>query len=253
MEFRHNLAVSFFLHAAILIAAVTVIAGRDAVRRVPFTPVYIELVSELSAQPQHSSSITKKTPLPKTTVVSLPPDASVHSSQQLALSSRQTETKVVSEPTGVTNRDADVAPTEKKEDENQVRGQGFSFIDNGLKSQSHAVSSMAGPAETNSSVRPITGTAEGKGHASAVAAIRTAIERAKYYPLTAKRRGIEGTATVEFTINGDGMPGKINIAASSGSEILDNAALATITRAAPFSHDIRTIKVPISFKLEKDR
>ena len=92
----------------------------------------------------------------------------------------------------------------------------------------------------------------GTTHTDAVAAIRAALERAKYYPLIAKRRGIEGTATVEFSVDIKGMPENIKIIQGSGSDILDSAALATVTRGAPFPHSIRTIKVPISFKLEKD-
>ena len=82
--------------------------------------------------------------------------------------------------------------------------------------------------------------------------IRAAIERAKLYPLAAKRRGIEGSTTVEFSINIKGLPENIKIVTSSGSDILDSAALSTITRAAPFPRDIRIIKVPISFRLEKE-
>jgi protein TonB len=252
MEFRHNLTVSFILHAVILTAAVTVVAGRDAVKRIPFTPIYIEFATESSAPPSHISSIPKRELFPKATVISPLPDAPIASSQHPVKASRQMETKVASVPGVVTNKNSDVAPDEKKADGNQERMRGFNFIDNGQRSGDPTVTSMVGHAETQSSVRSVTGTVEGKGHANAVAAIRTAIERAKYYPLTAKRRGIEGTATVEFAINDDGMPGNINIATSSGSDILDNAALTTITRAAPFPHDIRTIRVPISFRLEKD-
>jgi protein TonB len=121
-----------------------------------------------------------------------------------------------------------------------------------------AESSHAGSVETNARVSAsalyisTVGEITVKERSNAAAAIKAAIERVKRYPLIAKRRGIEGTATVEFRINDEGIPQKINIAASSGSDILDDAAIATITRAAPFPNDIRTIKVPVSFRLEKD-
>lgn len=88
-------------------------------------------------------------------------------------------------------------------------------------------------------------------HSDAVSLIRTSIERTKAYPAAARRRGIEGTATAEFAISGNGRPVNIRIVRSSGSQILDAAALETITRAAPFPVISGVIEVPIVYRLEK--
>jgi protein TonB len=82
--------------------------------------------------------------------------------------------------------------------------------------------------------------------------IRDAVHKAKYYPLLAKKRGIEGKTTVEFTINIKGNPENIRVVKSSGSEILDSAAVETITRAAPLPVAAGKVEVPIIFML-KDR
>lgn len=67
------------------------------------------------------------------------------------------------------------------------------------------------------------------------------IERHKYYPLSARRNGIEGTCKVSFTVSSNGSIRGITLARSSGTTILDQAAIQTIQRigqAPPFPADI---------------
>jgi protein TonB len=68
----------------------------------------------------------------------------------------------------------------------------------------------------------------------------------------ARRRGIEGTATVLFTINEEGAPQGIRITKSSGSDLLDSAARETISRAAPFPAVKANIEIPITFRLNRE-
>jgi periplasmic protein TonB len=56
------------------------------------------------------------------------------------------------------------------------------------------------------------------------------IERYKYYPLRARRNGQEGTSTVSFTVNSNGNILGITLARSSGTKLLDLAAIQTIKR-----------------------
>ncbi len=81
--------------------------------------------------------------------------------------------------------------------------------------------------------------------------IKAAIERAKSYPPLARKRGIEGTAAAEFTVNSRGYPENIRIVRSSGSDILDIAAKKTVLRASPFPAVNGSIEVPITFRIEK--
>jgi len=79
--------------------------------------------------------------------------------------------------------------------------------------------------------------------------IRTAIEKAKSYPLLARKRKIEGTVLVSFIINKDGLPQGIQIIKSSGYQILDEEVSKILRKAAPFPEVNHEIIAPITFKL----
>jgi protein TonB len=82
------------------------------------------------------------------------------------------------------------------------------------------------------------------------------VERNKYYPLQARRNGVQGKATVSFTVRRDGKIERIVLSRSSGRSILDQAAITTIKRigkAPPFPNDIKRttwrFSMPISYNL----
>lgn len=79
--------------------------------------------------------------------------------------------------------------------------------------------------------------------------IRKKIERAKYYPLMAKRSQTEGSPLVEFKINQDGSLAYIQLKKSSGSPILDEAAIKTVHNAAPFPFYPEPIALHIVYAL----
>jgi TonB family protein len=81
-------------------------------------------------------------------------------------------------------------------------------------------------------------------------AIRKAIEKALIYPLFARKRGLEGTALTEFTVNAKGYPEEIRITGSSGHPILDTAAKESLIKAAPFSVGKGRYEIPITFRLK---
>jgi protein TonB len=60
------------------------------------------------------------------------------------------------------------------------------------------------------------------------------LRRALRYPSGARGRRLNGVAQVRFVVGRSGDVGSVGLAASSGSPILDEAALATVHRAAPF-------------------
>ncbi len=83
------------------------------------------------------------------------------------------------------------------------------------------------------------------------------IERYKYYPLQARRNGLEGTSTVAFKVSSNGSISGIALARSSGTALLDHAALQTIKRignAPPFPDDIKrsqlSFAIPIAYNLK---
>lgn len=76
-----------------------------------------------------------------------------------------------------------------------------------------------------------------------------------HYPTLARRRGIEGTVTLEVRVRADGLPERVAIAHSSGSGLLDAAALEAVRRwrfrparraGEPVDGDVT---VPITFRL----
>jgi len=85
--------------------------------------------------------------------------------------------------------------------------------------------------------------------------VRRRIEDAKKYPHWARRQGFEGMSKVQFAISVDGQAHSIKIVASSGYDILDQAAMETVTKANPFpspriiKRDMVEIEVPIVFRL----
>lgn len=72
----------------------------------------------------------------------------------------------------------------------------------------------------------------GNSYKSYISYIALKIEKRKYYP--AKAKNIEGKVKVTFTVRKDGELANVKITESSGSEILDNAAVSTLRKAAPF-------------------
>ena len=155
----------------------------------------------------------------------------------------------------------------------------------GVEDKTSKASSMApmnlqggGPSVSNSLVSVITGTpmgehkadrkgdvlektgGEGKGglsraHTSTIELdqiqqqIIRKIEAAKRYPRVARRMGIEGTTVVRFKLKPQGQVEAVEIAESSGSEILDHASLQTVRDAAPLPYKEGWLKVGIVFKI----
>ncbi|MBI2339509.1 MAG: energy transducer TonB [Deltaproteobacteria bacterium] len=81
--------------------------------------------------------------------------------------------------------------------------------------------------------------------------IRQRIIRAKSYPLAARRRGIEGTVKLRFRIGPDGSLQNVAVVASSGSEILDEEAVATVKRATPYPYYEGDISMGLKFDLKE--
>ncbi|MCX8123147.1 MAG: TonB family protein [Spirochaetes bacterium] len=75
--------------------------------------------------------------------------------------------------------------------------------------------------------------------------IRQRIQEALLYPATARKDGIEGQAYVKFTIEKNGNVMGVVLVQSSGSLLLDTAAISAIHSAAPFP--------PIPDTLNKER
>lgn len=85
------------------------------------------------------------------------------------------------------------------------------------------------------------------------------IDANKDYPVECKKAKEQGTVVVKFTIDRDGRLLASSIKQSSGHPRLDQAALATLARAAPFppipdfvGRDTLSVSVPIDYSLITD-
>jgi len=63
-----------------------------------------------------------------------------------------------------------------------------------------------------------------------LAEIRDLLAREKRYPIAAQRLGVEGTAIVAFVILADGHFDQVRLVASSGNDLLDEAAIEAVRR-----------------------
>lgn len=77
--------------------------------------------------------------------------------------------------------------------------------------------------------------------------VRRHLERFKFYPEDARRRGIGGDVDVGFRLTDGGRVAQLRIASSSGYALLDRAAEAIVTRAVPFPVDTGHYRVRLRF------
>jgi len=73
-----------------------------------------------------------------------------------------------------------------------------------------------------------------KDHKGSRNAVRKHLEAFKYYPASARRRGIEGDVDVSFMLVHGGVVEQVKVLKGSGYTVLDRAALTTVARAQPF-------------------
>ena len=64
--------------------------------------------------------------------------------------------------------------------------------------------------------------------------VRNHLERFKFYPMSARRRGIVGEVEVAFELSARGQANMLKILTASGYRVLDDAALEAVRRAVPF-------------------
>jgi protein TonB len=78
--------------------------------------------------------------------------------------------------------------------------------------------------------------------------VRKHLEAFKYYPGSARRRGIEGHVDVEFTLAQNGAATGVAVLQGSGYAILDQAAMETVYRAQPFPIQKGEFRFRLRFK-----
>lgn len=83
--------------------------------------------------------------------------------------------------------------------------------------------------------------------------VRQALAREKRYPMSAQRLGIEGTVVVSLSIGPTGAFSGVSVVASSGNDLLDQAALATVSALSgriPRPVDTGAVTLPLRTSLQ---
>ena len=93
-------------------------------------------------------------------------------------------------------------------------------------------------------------TSSGPTVAERFAAIQRRVRAAVVYPPIARVRGVSGESQIEFAIDREGTPFDIVTLESSGSTLLDSAAVRAIEQAAPMPWIYGRIIVPVRFELQ---
>ena len=78
--------------------------------------------------------------------------------------------------------------------------------------------------------------------------VRNHLESFKYYPASARRRGIEGHVEVGFSLSKQGSADQISVLHGSGYAVLDHAAMETVHRAQPFPAEAGEYRFCLRFK-----
>lgn len=85
--------------------------------------------------------------------------------------------------------------------------------------------------------------------------IASRLHRQKRYPRAARRKKIQGTVVVSFTIRRNGSVAGVRLARRSGHAVLDQEVLSMVRRASPFppfpanaGRNAITVTVPVSFR-----
>lgn len=99
----------------------------------------------------------------------------------------------------------------------------------------------------------VDGAPAGRSAADRIAEIRERLQAALVYPASARRRGLEGTSRIQFTIGPDGHARDVRTQATSGHYVLDQAAERCAVDAGKLPRVLGRLEVPIRFSLEAER
>jgi len=83
-----------------------------------------------------------------------------------------------------------------------------------------------------------------------IAEIKERIRDHLFYPPVARLNGLEGKVIVRFGVDSSGKPVGIEVMQSSGFDVLDEAAVTSVSRSAPLPVVDFVVKIPVVFDLK---
>ena len=119
----------------------------------------------------------------------------------------------------------------------------------GIGKSAGAGDGLGGKAGSGVGPGPGEGVGSGREGNRILTSIWKRINRSKYYPPVAKRRGVEGAPRVTFAIDRDGQVRWARLIDSCGKTVLDDAAVKTVRQAAPYPYYPSPITVAIRYSL----
>jgi protein TonB len=106
---------------------------------------------------------------------------------------------------------------------------------------------------SESAAAPATATMIEPAGGDPVALVRAWLARYQHYPRAARRGRIEGVVKLDFVLDGHGQVLRSALAGSSGSVLLDRAAMELLERATPFPVEFgvgeRAFEVEVEYRL----
>ena len=248
MKLRLNIVCSLVVHAAIITTALTLV-GRDRTSLVPADQLKVILVSglpeikSLNAMDQKKQAILSPVSSTQNKAVSGLYDYGATVRDKASPATGREDSHIISSVTETNTEERNT-----KESLGATVGQPGTLNASSVPSASLSAGYQNLPSGDLGQNQAKT---QSKGKNSEdVMAIRKAIEKALVYPLFAKKRGLEGTALTDFTVNAKGYPEDIRIIDSSGHNILDKAAKESLIKAAPFLVRNGRYEIPITFRLK---
>jgi TonB family protein len=265
MGIRHNVIISLFFHA-IMITALFSVNYRERVFPLPTGYVEVSLLEELSENrfsvitqnysnrlhhPEHSEVSKKQYPL--LSVRSVPGEETLRLHIGMAgynglASGEEMKIKEKSKSEIVLFREEIVNKNYGEFFNETERSTEKDTDDYGVASTGASEGIKIGQSVESFAVR---GQNKDSDNSSTIEAIRSAIERAKNYPILARKRGIEGTVIVSFRIDARGSPQDVKIVRSSGYQILDEEVPKMLRKASPFPELSGDIVIPVIFRLKE--
>lgn len=247
MAFKSDILFSILVHATIVTTALA-FAGRDAASRVPENYVAVALLED-TIEKKPLSGEKKKRPTKDNLATPRSPESNSPKTSPPIADREEITPAPVSDEKGPMKENAGVVK------DSPFAGGATAQAVQGAVNPLPSSGKMPMPLSVGAVSQ--TGRGDNRGGADSgapgtIVAIRAAIEKAKNYPVLARRRGIEGTVVTGFRINSKGFPEGITITKSSGYSLLDNAARETIIRAAPLPSVTGNIEIPITFRLMRD-
>ncbi len=130
-------------------------------------------------------------------------------------------------------------------------GHGLALLSIGIALLAAAISYAEAASTSRPLVKPehVDAMPSGPSALARIEEIRRRVQEAVVYPKEARRRGIEGTARIQFLVGADGRATEVSTVESSGSALLDAAAERGAREAAPLPYVFGRLRIPVVFQV----